>query len=85
MSILNFFKQKIPKENAQEVTIQESWRIEWYSYTSSRYEPTLYPYPDSKFNAKVFPLEKDADEYKKQLEECAKFVNTTIVVKKIKN
>ena len=68
-----FFKQQIPKENAQEVTIQESWRLEWTSYK------LLYSYniiPDSEFNAKVFPLEKDADEYKKQLEEAAKFVNT---------
>jgi len=78
--MFNFFKQKIPKDNAQEVTIQESWTIEWTSYQNS-----FGSYADATFNAKVFPFEKDADEYKKQLEESAKFVNTTIKVVKRKN
>lgn len=71
--MLKLFKKKIPKDNVTEVTIQQSWTVEWTSYTWS-YGNFTTP----KHNAKVFIKHEDALEYKKQLQECAKFINSTV-------
>jgi hypothetical protein len=71
--MLKFFKIRIPKDNVTEVTIQQSWILEWTSYKHSSGR-----YADSTFNAKVFTKHEDALEYEKQLKECARFINTSI-------
>lgn len=73
--MFNIFKTKIPKDNAQEVSILESWTIEWTSFVHS-----FGSYADRKFNAKVFIKKEEALEFKKQLEESAKFINSTVFI-----
>ena len=68
---MNIFKIFIPKENAQEVTELESWKVSWRIATSIRWgEPTV--------EYKCFIKEDEAKEFKKQLEESAKFIGTPI-------
>ena len=81
--MLNIFKTKkitIPVDNAQTVTELESWTIEWNSYKHN-----MGSYADKKHNAKVFIKESEADEFEKQLNESAKFINSTVYIKKKKN
>ncbi len=74
----NIFKRLIPKENAQEVTELESWTVSWKVATEIRWGTPQV------FN-KAFITEADAREYRKQLEECAKFIKTPIVTELVKN
>jgi hypothetical protein len=67
--MLKFFKTRIPKDNVTEVTIQQSWTLEWTSYKHD-----YGTFATSKFNAKVFTKHEDALEYEKQVKECAKFI-----------
>lgn len=81
--MFNLFKTKkvtIPLDNAQTVTELESWTIEWKSYIHY-----YGRYAEEKHNAKVFIKEEEANEFKKQLEESAKFINSTVYVEKKKN
>ena len=84
--MLNIFKRKttvitIPIDNAQSVTqLDDTFRIEWTSIKHS-----FSDYGKHIFNVKVFIHEKDAIEFKKQLEESAKFINSDIWTKIIKN
>ena len=73
--MFKLFKTKIPKDNTQEVDILESWTIEWKSFKHS-----FGNYADRRFNAKVFIKKEDALEFKKQLEESAKFINSTVLI-----
>jgi hypothetical protein len=72
--IFNKKEITIPVDNAQTVTELESWTVEWTSYTNDGWSS----YGNKKYNAKVFIIKKDVDEFMKQLDECAKFLNTTI-------
>lgn len=75
--MFDIFKKKeitIPVDNAQTVTEIKSYTVEWISYTND--SSSSYGY--RKHNAKVFIYKTDADEFIKQLGECAKFINTTI-------
>jgi hypothetical protein len=74
MNIKNLF---IPKEKAQKVSELESWTIWWevktgWSNATERYY-------------KSFIIESEADEFKNQLRESAKFINAYICVGKNKN
>tara|TARA_R110000868_G_scaffold67438_1_gene200189 strand:- start:770 stop:1003 length:234 start_codon:yes stop_codon:yes gene_type:complete len=69
-----FWKTKkiaIPKDNAQEVTELESWTVTW---TVSESVNLGY----SRTYNKAFIKEADALEFRKQLIECAKFINGAI-------
>lgn len=67
---MNIFKLKIPKENVQEVNELESYSFEWYVKTG---------WSDStRRQAKVFISRSEALEFKKQLEESAKFIGCFI-------
>ena len=72
--MFNIFKTKIPKEDQQEVELIESYTLEWYSYHRD-----FGLYGKKVHNAKVFTNKKDMLEFKKQLLECAKFINSEIV------
>jgi hypothetical protein len=79
----NLFKTKkitIPQDNAQEITELESWTVKWKSYVHD-----FSTYGKEKFNAKVFIDEQEALEFEKQLNECAKFINSTVHVDLTKN
>ena len=76
--MLNIFKIKIPKENAQEVTELESWTVSWMVATSIRWgEGQTYN--------KAFIKEADAKEFQKQLEASAALIKTAIRTNLIKN
>lgn len=77
--MFKLFKTKIPKDNAQEVILIESWTIEWFSKDYNGFAS------DQKHNARVFSNENDMIEFKKQLEECSKFINAGIAIKVKKN
>ncbi len=68
---MNLFKLFIPKENAQAVTELESWTVSWEVATHVRWGNATI------FN-KAFIKESDAKEFRKQLQESAKFINTPI-------
>ncbi len=75
---MNIFKILIPKENVQEVRELESWKVSWTVAKSIRWgEGTM--------NFKSFIDKNEAEEFKKQLEESAKFIDTPIVTKLEKN
>lgn len=74
--MLKLFKNKIPKDNVTEVTIQKSWILEWTSY-----KHTYGSYATTTYNAKVFIKKEDGLEYENQLKECAKFINSTVYTK----
>lgn len=75
---MNLFKLFIPKNNAQQITEVESWTVRWKVATSIEFG-------DSQVFNKVFIVEKDALEFKKQLELSAVFINTPIRTKIIRN
>lgn len=79
--IFNKKEITIPVDNAQTVTELESWTVEWECYKDNSWSF----YASKTHNAKVFIIEKDADEFVKQLHECSKFINTTIRTTKKKN
>lgn len=68
---MNLFKILIPKWNAQEVTELESWKVSWRIATDMRWGNLIVKY-------KCFIKEDDVKEFKKQLEECAKFIGAPI-------
>jgi len=67
----------IPKDNAQEVTVLESWTVSWEIKTG-------WSNATEKFY-KCFVDEEEAKEFKKQLQECAKFINAWISTDLYKN
>ena len=71
-------KIRIPKQNAQEVTELESWTVSWKVATSLSFGN------EKTFN-KVFIVEKEAREFKDQLEASASFIKTRIVTDICKN
>lgn len=74
-------KITIPKDNAQTVTIAESWTISWEFYILG------FPssFGDLRKRHKVFISEVDADEFRKQLRSSAEFIGTYISTDKYKN
>ncbi len=75
--MLNLFKTKIPKDNAQEVTELESWTLKW-EIQGSMYKEYIIQY-------KSFIKHEEALEYEKQLKSCANFIGTWINTKIKKN
>ena len=75
---MNVFKLFIPKEKAQVVTELESWTVSWEVATSLRWG-------ESKVFYKAFIKQTDANEFKKQLEESASFLNTPIKTEIVRN
>jgi len=75
------FKKKItiPKDNAQSVTVLESWTVEWSSKAYNGYGS------DIRHNAKVFISEANKDKFVKQLKEASKFINAPIDITTKKN
>lgn len=68
MNILK--KLWLPKEKVQQVTELESWTVTWYVKTGWS--------NDTKRMAKVFIKYQEAQEFKRQLEEQAKFIGCWI-------
>jgi len=77
---MNLFKIFIPKEKQQAVTELESWTIKW-----SVFNKYVSSYGHLETHHKAFIKEEDADEFKRQLNEQAKFLRTYIEVIKIYN
>ena len=75
--MFNLFKIKIPKDNAQEVTELESYTVSWSVLTGWSNNTKCYN--------KCFVKIEDAKEFRKQLEESAKFINAYIETSLIKN
>jgi hypothetical protein len=75
---MNLLKIFIPKDNSQEITELESWKVSWKVSRSLEWTrvETFY---------KCFIKEADAIEFRKQLEECAKFIKSPIESKLYKN
>lgn len=67
---MNLLKLFLPKENAQVVTELESWTVTWE--VKSGWGDNTYRY------SKVFIKEEDAQEFRKQLAESAKFIRAWI-------
>lgn len=74
---MRLFKILIPKENTQEVIELESWTVSWEILTGWS--------NNTKIHHKTFIKESDAEEFEKQLNECAKFTKAWISTKKYKN
>lgn len=78
--LFNFFKTKtllIPKEDAQKVTELESFTVKWgvlSGWSSNR-----------NYYHKVFIKREDAEEFEKQLKECARFLNTSVTTELNRN
>ena len=70
MSLRNFFKIRIPKDHAQEVTVLESYTVAWEVKTGWADATAQYH--------KVFIDINEAREFKKQVEESAKFINAWV-------
>ena len=68
----------IPKDNAQPVTEVESYTVSWLVSTSLVWK-------DYETFNKVFINKNDAEEFKKQLEESAKFIKTKIKTGIVRN
>jgi hypothetical protein len=75
---MKLFKLFIPKEKSQVVTELESWTVSWTVAQSIRWG-------DGETFNKAFIKEKDAKEFKKQLEESASFIETPIITKIVRN
>jgi hypothetical protein len=73
--MFQIFKKKIPKEDQQEVNIVKGSTLEWFSYKRD-----FSSYGKSVHNAKVFINKQSLNEFKKQLEECAKFINSEVYI-----
>lgn len=71
--MFNLFKEKIPKEDQQEVTVLQSWTLEWRIQDNG--------YDSYKVFYKSFIESEDAKEYEKQLKESAKFLGTWVKTK----
>ncbi len=69
---MNIFKILIPKGNAQEVRELESWKVSWKVAKS-------IIWGHGSVNFKCFLDKAEAKEFRKQLEESAKFIDTPIV------
>lgn len=74
---MNLFKLLIPKEKMQEVTELESWTVTW-KYKEGWSNANVV-------KSKVFIKNADAIEFRKQLEESAKFIGCWIDTVLIKN
>jgi hypothetical protein len=75
---MKLFKLLIPKEKSQVVTELESWTVKWTV-------PTSIQWGEGETFNKAFIKEKDAKEFKKQLEESASFIKTEITTKIVRN
>jgi hypothetical protein len=75
---MNVFKLFIPKEKAQVITELESWTVSWEVATSIRWG-------EGKVFNKAFIKEAEAKEFKKQLEESASFIKTSIRTEIVRN
>lgn len=75
--MLNLFKIRIPKDNSQEVTELQSWTVIWEVKTGWS--------NDTKKSSKVFIKESDSIEFRKQLEESAKFIGAWISTSRSQN
>ncbi len=75
---MRLLKLLIPKDKAQTIQELESWTISWKVQTDMIFGRA------KTFN-KVFVNEREADEFKKQLEQSAKFLKTVIETSKTKN
>lgn len=74
---MNLFKLLIPKDKAQEVTELESWTVTWWVKKG---------WGDSTIRqAKVFIDEDEAEEFRKQLRESARFIGCWINTKLSRN
>jgi len=69
---MNLFKIFIPKDKAQEVTELESYTVTWKVLEGWHNAKIIYH--------EVFIYKDDAEEFKKQLEESAKFIKAYISV-----
>jgi len=67
---MNIFKILIPKDNVQEITELESWTVHWE--VRSGWGDDVHDYN------KCFIKKQEADEFKKQLNESAKFIKCWI-------
>jgi hypothetical protein len=79
MNVRSLFKTKeitIPKDGAQTVTELESWTVKWGVFIN---------WGGREYYHKAFIKEADANEFKKQIEECAKFLKSDVHVEKYKN
>ena len=74
---MNLFKIFMPKENAQTATELESWTVTWRIYSGWAGATDQH--------SKVFIKEDEAKEYRRQLEEQAKFVRCWIKTSMYKN
>lgn len=74
---MNIFKLLIPKDKAREVQELESWSVTWYIKTGWSDQTKRY--------AKTFINYEDSKEFKKQLEESAKFIGAWISTDLTKN
>ena len=72
LNIMNIFKLFIPKEKMQVVEELESWSVTWYVRTGWS--------NNTKRKAKTFIKIEDAKEFKRQLEEQARFIGCWISV-----
>jgi hypothetical protein len=76
---MKFFRRKIeiPKDNAQTVEVVQSFTVSWQIKTGWGGDVKTYH--------KVFVSKTDANEFVKQLEESAKFINCWIKTNLIEN
>jgi hypothetical protein len=76
---MKFFRRKIeiPKDNAQTVEVVQSFTVSWRIKTGWSGDFETYH--------KVFVSKIEANEFKKQLEESAKFIKCWINTKLIEN
>jgi len=70
-------KETIPIDNAQEVTVLDSWTLKWETQGST--------YGSSIVNHKAFIDEPSALEYEKQLKESALFLKVWVKTDLTKN
>ncbi len=75
--MFKFFKKQIPTDNTQEVTIMQSWTVQW-GVKSGRLD-------DYNFYSKVFIKLDEAKEFEKQLKQSAKFINAPIITELYEN
>jgi hypothetical protein len=73
----NIFKLLIPKDKAQTVTVLQSWTVQWEVLEGWGDDVDIYH--------KSFVDKKDAQEFEKQLNESAAFINAYISTKLYEN
>ena len=74
----NIFKLLIPSGETKGISELESWTVSWNIATSRRWG-------DAKYFNKCFIIEKEANDFKKALEDAALFVKTPIWTDIVKN